>query len=175
MIKNSLFFTIHYKNGVLLLSFNSKWPYPESDQSTGNLQTVYIFNDVNLIHKPIKHSMSKPCCIVNTIVSAHIHDVVTPPIDTSWIYVISLTFFIQPQSRNFSSKFLSEWVMIQLAINCLVSYFLDLISRSWSAFVECDRPIRITWSYLRRSRAGRFWNQALDVAFKAPVPQSHKE
>ena len=52
------------------------------------------------------------------------------------------------------------YVMIQLAINCLLSYFLDLMSRSWSAFVECDRPIRITGSYLSRSRADRFWNRA---------------
>ena len=36
MIKNTLFFTIHNKNGVLLSSFKPKWPYPESDQSTGN-------------------------------------------------------------------------------------------------------------------------------------------
>ena len=55
------------------------------------------------------------------------------------------------------------YVMIQLAINCLVSYFLDLMSRSWSAFVECGRPIRITGSYLSRSRADRFWNRALSI------------
>ena len=36
MIKNPLFFTIHNKNGVLLQNFKSKWPFPESDQSTGN-------------------------------------------------------------------------------------------------------------------------------------------
>ena len=53
------------------------------------------------------------------------------------------------------------YVMIQLAINCLVSYFLDLMSQSWSAFVECDRPIRITGSYLSRSRVDLFWNRAL--------------
>ena len=33
------------------------------------------------------------------------------------------------------------------------------MSRSWSAFVECDRRIRITGSYLSRSRADRFWNR----------------
>ena len=37
------------------------------------------------------------------------------------------------------------------------------MSRSWSAFVECDRPIRITGSYLSRSRADRFWNRALVI------------
>ena len=36
IIKNPSFFTIHNKNGVLLYNFKSKWPYPESDQSTGN-------------------------------------------------------------------------------------------------------------------------------------------
>ena len=36
MIKNPLFFTIHNKNGVLLWNFKYKWPYPDSDQSTGN-------------------------------------------------------------------------------------------------------------------------------------------
>ena len=36
MIKNQLFFTIHNKNGVLLQNFKSKWPYPESEKSTGN-------------------------------------------------------------------------------------------------------------------------------------------
>ena len=30
----------------------------------------------------------------------------------------------------------------------------------WSAFVECDRPIRNTGTYLSRSRADRFWNRA---------------
>ena len=36
IIKNPLFFTFHNKNGVLLKNFKSKWPYPESDQWTGN-------------------------------------------------------------------------------------------------------------------------------------------
>ena len=36
MIKNPLFFTIHNKNGVLLWNFKYHWPYPDSDQSTGN-------------------------------------------------------------------------------------------------------------------------------------------
>ena len=36
MIKNPLFVKIHNKNGVLLYNFKSKWPYPESNQSTGN-------------------------------------------------------------------------------------------------------------------------------------------
>ena len=36
MIKNPLFITIHNKNGVLFENFKSKWPCPESDQSTGN-------------------------------------------------------------------------------------------------------------------------------------------
>ena len=46
----------------------------------------------------------------------------------------------------------------------MVWYFLDLMSRSWSAFVKCDRPIRITGSYLSRSRADRSWNRAQIVA-----------
>ena len=45
------------------------------------------------------------------LVSALINDVATPPIVTSWIDIISLTFFIQSRPRNFSSKFLSEWFM----------------------------------------------------------------
>ena len=53
--------------------------------------------------------------------------------------------------------------MILLAIICSVLYFLDLISRSWSAFVECDQPIRITGSYLSRSRADHYWNRAQDI------------
>ena len=36
MIKNTLFFTIHNKNRVSLSNFKLKWPYSESDQSTGN-------------------------------------------------------------------------------------------------------------------------------------------
>ena len=35
----------------------------------------------------------------------------------------------------------------------------DLQSLSWSAFVECDWPIRITGLYLSRSQADRFWNR----------------
>ena len=34
------------------------------------------------------------------------------------------------------------YVMIQLAINCLVSYFLNVMSRSRSAFVECPGGMR---------------------------------
>ena len=47
----------------------------------------------------------------DALVSALINDVATPPIATSWIDIISLTFFIQSQSRNFNSKFPSEWFM----------------------------------------------------------------
>ena len=36
MIKKTLFFTIHNKNGALLSNFKPKWPYPDSDQSTWN-------------------------------------------------------------------------------------------------------------------------------------------
>ena len=36
MIINTLLFTIHNKNRVLPSNFKPKWPYPESDQSTGN-------------------------------------------------------------------------------------------------------------------------------------------
>ena len=45
------------------------------------------------------------------LVSALVNDVATPPIVTSWIDIISLTFFIQSRPRNFSSKFPSEWFM----------------------------------------------------------------
>ena len=65
---------------------------------------------------PVKHGMSKPCCIVNNtvcvywtghdaLISAHINDVTTPPIVRSWKDIISLMFFIQPRARNFSSYF----------------------------------------------------------------------
>ena len=38
------------------------------------------------------------------LVSALINDVATPPIVTSWIDIISLTFFIKSRPRNFNSK-----------------------------------------------------------------------
>ena len=47
----------------------------------------------------------------DALVSALINDVATPPIVTSWIDIISLTFFIQPRPRNFNSIFPSEWFM----------------------------------------------------------------
>ena len=47
----------------------------------------------------------------DALVSALINDVATPPIVTSWIDIISLTFFIQSWPRNFNSKFPSEWFM----------------------------------------------------------------
>ena len=47
----------------------------------------------------------------DALVSALINDVPTPPIVTSWIDIISLTFFIQSRPRNFNSKFPSEWFM----------------------------------------------------------------
>ena len=40
-----------------------------------------------------------------------INDVATPPIVTSWMDIISLTFFIQSWPRNFNSKLPSEWFM----------------------------------------------------------------
>ena len=36
MIKTPLFFTIHNKNEGLWKNFKSTWPFPESEQSTGN-------------------------------------------------------------------------------------------------------------------------------------------
>ena len=47
----------------------------------------------------------------DALVSALMNDVATPPIVTSWIDIISLTFFIQSWPRNFNSKFPSEWFM----------------------------------------------------------------
>ena len=55
------------------------------------VNSLYVFNEVNHIHIPVKHGMSKPCCIVNNTVcvhwtgrdplwSSHIYDVATPPI-----------------------------------------------------------------------------------------------
>ena len=138
------------------------------------VSTVCIFSMTLITHTYLSN-MACPNRVVlwaNTVcvhwtghdapVSALINNVATPPIVTSWIYINCLTFFIQPRPRKFQFQ-ISQWmiyVMIQLAINCSVSYFLDLMSRSWSAFVECDRPIRITGSYLSRSRADRFWNRA---------------
>ena len=51
MIKNTLFFTIHNKNGVLLSNFKPKWPYPESDQSTGN--PLFIMTTSQHACKPV--------------------------------------------------------------------------------------------------------------------------
>ena len=53
IIKNPLFFTIHNKNGVLLLNFKSKWPYHESDQLTGN--PLFIPQS----HRPNRHETDK--------------------------------------------------------------------------------------------------------------------
>ena len=44
----------------------------------------------------------------DALVSALINDVATPPIVTSWIDIITLTFFIQSRPGNFNSKFPSE-------------------------------------------------------------------
>ena len=44
----------------------------------------------------------------DVLVTARINDLATPRMVASWIDVISLTFFVQPQSGNFSSKFPSE-------------------------------------------------------------------
>ena len=41
----------------------------------------------------------------DALVSALINDVATPPIITSWIDIISLTFFIKSRPRNFNYKF----------------------------------------------------------------------
>ena len=45
MIKNTLFFTIHNKNGVLLSNFKPTWPYPDSDQSTTVNREPIVYND----------------------------------------------------------------------------------------------------------------------------------
>ena len=47
----------------------------------------------------------------DALASALINDVPTPTIVTSWIDIISLTFFIQSRPRNFNSKFPDEWFM----------------------------------------------------------------
>ena len=47
----------------------------------------------------------------DALVSALINDVAAPPIVTSWIYIISLTSFIQSRPHNFNSKFPSEWFL----------------------------------------------------------------
>ena len=44
----------------------------------------------------------------DALVSVLINNVATPPIVTSWIDIISLTFFIQSRPRNFNYKFPSE-------------------------------------------------------------------
>ena len=44
------------------------------------------------------------------------------------------------------------YVMTQLAINCLVSYCLDLMRWSWSCYVECDRPMKLTRSNIWADR-----------------------
>ena len=49
-------------------------------------------------------------------------------------------------------------------MNCLVPYFIDLASRSRSAFEECKRLVKITGSYLSRSRVDCFWKWALVLA-----------
>ena len=138
------------------------------------VNSLYTFSDVNHIHIhiPVDYGMSKPCCIswANTVcvhwtdhdalVSVLINDVARPPIVTPWIDIISLTFLFNHDHVISILNFpVNDYVVIQLAINCLVLYFLGLMSRSWSAFVECDRLIRITGSYLSWSRADLFWNR----------------
>ena len=71
----------------------------------------------------------------DALVSALINDVATPPIVTSWIYIISLTFFIQSRPRNFNSKIHSEWFMS----------IYDSIGKKMFGFVysRSDEPIVI--------------------------------
>ena len=99
----------------------------------------------------------------DALVSALINNVPTPPIVTSWIDIISLTFLFNHDHVISILNFPVNDLCHDSIGNCLVSYFLDLMSRSWLAFVECDWLIRITGSYLSRSRADRFWNRALET------------
>ena len=107
-------------NTVIVKSSNHRKYLLEHDMSFAN--SLYIFNYVTHIHIPDKYGMSKPSCIVSntvcvhwtghdTLVSALKNDVATPPIVTSWLDIISVTFFIQSRARNFNSKFPSEWFM----------------------------------------------------------------
>ena len=87
------------------------------------VSTVCIFSTTSIPYTYLSN-MAFPNCVVswaNTVcvhwtghddlVSALINYVTTPPIVTSWIDIISLTFFIQSRTRNFNSKFPSEWFM----------------------------------------------------------------
>ena len=47
----------------------------------------------------------------DALVSTLLNAIATPPIVTSWIDIISPTFFIWSRLRNFNSKFPSEWFM----------------------------------------------------------------
>ena len=67
------------------------------------------------------------------------------------------------------------YIMIQLAINCSGSYFLDLMSRSWSAFVEWNQPIRITGSDLSQSWVDRYWNRAQEIRTGVNIPLLFRE
>ena len=51
MIKNPLFITIHNKNVALLQNFKFTWPYPESDQLTGN--PLFIMTTSQRACKPV--------------------------------------------------------------------------------------------------------------------------
>ena len=105
---------------------------------------VCIFS-MTLITYPFLSNMACPNHVVswaNTVcvhwtghdalVSALINDVATPPIVTSWIDIISLTFFIQSRPRNFNSKFLSEWFMVYSIGNKLFGF---IFSRSYEPIV----------------------------------------
>ena len=104
--------------------------------------------------------MSKPRCIVSkhcvralghdVLVSALINDVVTPPMVTSWIDIISLTFFIQSRPRNSNSKVPSEWFMSWFNMQSNVCF--RILSIWWA---DRDRHL---WNAIGRSGSqDRIW------------------
>ena len=119
-----------------------------------------MFNDVNHIHLSNMASPNRvvswttPCAstelVVTLSVSAHINDVATPPIMTSWIHVISLTFFIQPRSHNLSSKCPNELFISWF--NCQYTVGFRVFSIRWA-----DRDRRL-WNTIGRSGShDRIW------------------
>ena len=93
-----------------------------------------IFNEFSNAHIPVKHGMTKPCCIINNTICMHSHSLWHSLIRivTSWTDVNSLTFFHAPPV-TVSSKFPNKWFMFwfNLQITVLVSYFPVLVSWAW--------------------------------------------
>ena len=112
----------HFISNITIVKIH-KLPENIHWNMVGLVSTVCIFS-LTLITYTYLSNMACPNRVVSwaNIVCVHwtghdalelaiINDVATTPIGTSWIYIASLTLFIQSRPRNFTSKFHNEWFM----------------------------------------------------------------